>query len=411
MSDQKLKLNRQTRQKFDRIQRLSQIQNMDPIEFEQFVGHLYQKEGYRVAMTITSGDEGVDLFLRRGWQTAVVQCKRYVGTVGQPTVRDLYGAMVHNKARRAMLVTSGNISRPAEDWARGKPIDLIDGHELMSWARRSRGFNPSRWFAMRSWGVALIIFIALVGLLSWGAKRAGSLSELLATVPGNISIFAPGTADPVLVTALQQDRLNRQIIIDGDLSDWTGIPEYASAYRINTTDGWNRSDDLGVIWQLAWNRANLVIAVMVTDDVVVAAPGDAKELSGDNLRLVLETTGNEAATFGRNVYRIALLPGDLAGVLPLVRLAQGSQPGEFMPISGPGTQIAVRPTKAGYDLEATVPWSLVPVAPEGGLPLRVVLEAADSDDRETAVPEVTYAHLRQYQIGEPTTWGIMRLQP
>lgn len=410
MSDQRLKLNRQTRQKFERIHRLSQVQSMDPIEFEQYVGYLYQKEGYRVAMTVTSGDEGVDLFLRRGLSTAVVQCKRYAGTVGQPTVRDLYGAMVHTKARRAMLVTSGAISQPAETWAKGKPIDLIDGHELMSWAKRSRGFNTGSLKAMGSWGMALVMFVLLVGLLYWGAGQVGRLSELLPTVGTPNSPILTGEPVLVRVSALQQGVLSRQIKVDGNLSDWNGISQYPAAYRIEEADDWDGSDDLGATWQLAWNNNQLLLAIEVTDDTIMPATADAKELTGDSLQLLLETQVSENSQLNSHSYRLSLLPGNLAGVLPSARLAQGNS-GGFTLISGPGIQMAAQPTEDGYTLEAAIPWQILQVTPRGDLSMRVVLRALDSDDEETAVPQVIYAHLPKHQLTNPTTWGKLILVP
>ena len=118
--------------------RLSQLQQMDPIAFERFVGQHFTKMGYKVENTRASGDEGIDLILRRGRRMAVVQCKRYGGTVGQPVVRDLYGVMVHTGADEAYLVTTGTVSRAAVDWANGKPIHLIDGHRLVEWTRTGR---------------------------------------------------------------------------------------------------------------------------------------------------------------------------------------------------------------------------------------------------------------------------------
>jgi restriction system protein len=118
--------------------RLSQLQQMDPIAFERFVGQHFTKMGYKVENTRASGDEGIDLILRRGRRMAVVQCKRYGGTVGQPVVRDLYGVMVHTGADEAYLVTTGTVSRAAVDWANGKPIHLVDGHRLVEWTRTGR---------------------------------------------------------------------------------------------------------------------------------------------------------------------------------------------------------------------------------------------------------------------------------
>ncbi|MEZ4634382.1 MAG: restriction endonuclease [Caldilineaceae bacterium] len=111
---------------------------MDPIAFERFVGQHFAKMGYKVENTRASGDEGIDLIIRSGRRMAVVQCKRYGGTVGQPVVRDLYGVMVHTGADEAYLVTTGTLSRAAVDWAAGKPIHLVDGHRLVEWTRTGR---------------------------------------------------------------------------------------------------------------------------------------------------------------------------------------------------------------------------------------------------------------------------------
>jgi HJR/Mrr/RecB family endonuclease len=114
-----MKLTARQKQKFSRIRRLSQMKNLDPVEFEYFSAYLYQKQGYRVAATAISGDEGIDLIMRRWGRKIVVQCKRYSGTVGQPVVRDLYGSMVHEMARGAHLVTTGTISNLG---AHGRPL-------------------------------------------------------------------------------------------------------------------------------------------------------------------------------------------------------------------------------------------------------------------------------------------------
>lgn len=175
----RLKLDTRTRRRFKRVRRLSQLRRMDPITFEHFVGYFYQKQGYRVYTTLASGDEGVDLYLRKGLRTGVVQVKRYSGTVGQPVVRDLYGAMVHNRARHAALVTSGTISQAAESWAEDKPIDLIDGHELMSWTRRNRlglsGLDVT--WLMQAVGAILLLLLLCGGLYVARDTLAGFFEE------------------------------------------------------------------------------------------------------------------------------------------------------------------------------------------------------------------------------------------
>jgi hypothetical protein len=115
------------------IQELEQLQNLNPTEFENFIGSVFERLGYEVNATATTGDEGIDLFLRRRGKVGVVQCKRYRNNVGQPVVRDLYGSMMHVNADEAYLITTGAISRQAQTWATGKPIYLIDGTNLVKW--------------------------------------------------------------------------------------------------------------------------------------------------------------------------------------------------------------------------------------------------------------------------------------
>jgi restriction system protein len=106
--------------------------NMDPQVFELFVAALFRKRGHRVIVRGGSGDHGVDLELvNSGGRRAIVQCKRYRDTVGEKTVRDLFGTLLHERASRAFMVTTADISDAAVRWARGKPITLINGKQLV----------------------------------------------------------------------------------------------------------------------------------------------------------------------------------------------------------------------------------------------------------------------------------------
>ena len=112
---------------------LEQMMEMDPGDFEAYVAQrVFNHRGYTVNNTRNTKDGGVDILITdRFGQTAVVQCKRYRGTVGESTVRDLYGTMIHFEASYAYLVTTGAISDEARRWVMGKPIELIDGRELV----------------------------------------------------------------------------------------------------------------------------------------------------------------------------------------------------------------------------------------------------------------------------------------
>ncbi|HEX6386726.1 MAG TPA: restriction endonuclease [Anaerolineae bacterium] len=105
---------------------------LSPAEFERYVAGLFRQKGYQVKVRGRSGDHGVDLELNRpGRQKAIVQCKRYQNTIGPDVVRELFGTLVHERAAHAFLVTTADVSEAAREWARHKPITLIDGHTLV----------------------------------------------------------------------------------------------------------------------------------------------------------------------------------------------------------------------------------------------------------------------------------------
>lgn len=112
---------------------LEQLHNLSPEDFERYVAKLFSLKNYRVVIRGGSGDHGVDIELAsEGYKRAIVQCKRYTGTVGEEVVRDLYGTLLHEHVSRAFLITTGEISAAAYVWAQGKPITLIDGSTLVS---------------------------------------------------------------------------------------------------------------------------------------------------------------------------------------------------------------------------------------------------------------------------------------
>ncbi len=131
---------------YDQRGTLRELQEMDPVEFERYVGRLFELEGYRVEYTARTGDEGVDLRLRRarqGWRRrgdslALVQCKRYGSehAVGSPELQQFSGALRHELAYEGYFVTTSFFTPAAQAWARAEGIHLIDGLALLHWRSR-----------------------------------------------------------------------------------------------------------------------------------------------------------------------------------------------------------------------------------------------------------------------------------
>jgi restriction system protein len=112
---------------------LEQIARLTPSQFEEYVAQrIFARQGYQVENIRDVKDGGVDIIVTDAHgRHAIVQCKLYRNVVGEPIVRDLYGALIHHDVHMAYLVTNNSISAAARRWAAGKPIALIDGTQLV----------------------------------------------------------------------------------------------------------------------------------------------------------------------------------------------------------------------------------------------------------------------------------------
>ena len=112
---------------------------MDWEDFEHLIREIFEKEfavsGGEVKVTQASRDGGVDAVifdpdpLRGG--NIVVQAKRYSNTVGVSAVRDLYGTIMNEGANKGILVTTSDYGPDAYEFAKGKPIVLLNGGNLL----------------------------------------------------------------------------------------------------------------------------------------------------------------------------------------------------------------------------------------------------------------------------------------
>lgn len=111
---------------------------MDWEDFEHLVSQLFEwefaKDGAEVKVTQASRDRGVDAILFdpdpiRGGKY-VLQAKRYTRVVDVASVRDLYGTVMNEGANRGILITTSSYGSDSYEFAKNKPISLIDGANL-----------------------------------------------------------------------------------------------------------------------------------------------------------------------------------------------------------------------------------------------------------------------------------------
>ena len=117
------------------------LRRMDPAQFERLTCELFRRMGFVVQGTRYVGDNGIDGILERNGQQFILQCKRVKGSVGEPILRDLFGAMHASGAQGAFVVTTGKVSDQARKWAEGKPIEIVELDKLTELI--SQSFNEN----------------------------------------------------------------------------------------------------------------------------------------------------------------------------------------------------------------------------------------------------------------------------
>lgn len=140
------------------------LASMDWEEFEHLIRQIFENHfaagGGEVKVTHASRDGGVDAVafdpdpIRGG--KIVIQAKRYTNTVGVGAVRDLYGTLINEGANKGILVTTSHYGPDAYGFAKGKPITLLDGsnllHLLQSYGYKARiDINEARARLLGSW--------------------------------------------------------------------------------------------------------------------------------------------------------------------------------------------------------------------------------------------------------------------
>lgn len=123
----------------DSLDESNNLAAMDWQDFENLIREIFEKEfssnGGEVKITQASRDGGVDAIafdpdpIRGG--KIVIQAKRYTNVVGVSSVRDLYGTTMNEGATKGILVTTADYGPDAYEFAKGKPLTLLNGGNLL----------------------------------------------------------------------------------------------------------------------------------------------------------------------------------------------------------------------------------------------------------------------------------------
>jgi restriction system protein len=113
---------------------LDSLRAMSWKAFEILVGEAFRRQGYAVEETGLGGaDGGIDLVLGKHGQTVLVQCKQWRSRqVPVTVVREMFGLLGHHGASAVIIVSTANYTADAQRFVEGKPIELINGDQLLA---------------------------------------------------------------------------------------------------------------------------------------------------------------------------------------------------------------------------------------------------------------------------------------
>jgi restriction system protein len=122
--------------------------SLDPIEFEYLIGKLYQKLGYEVKITPSSGDGGKDIIAQISTigrrEKLFIECKRYSKNVGVVWARALLGTIGDSRVTKGVLIGAKGFTAGTKKLAaQNHNLELIGGLELLALLDETLGKN---WF-------------------------------------------------------------------------------------------------------------------------------------------------------------------------------------------------------------------------------------------------------------------------
>lgn len=110
----------------------SDIENLTPREFEEFVAKIYELKGFKVEVTPPSNDGGKDIIAIKDGIKTFIECKYYSknNSLGRPALQKLIGALEDPIKNKAVVVNTGKFTKSAIEYAKLKNIETINFKQL-----------------------------------------------------------------------------------------------------------------------------------------------------------------------------------------------------------------------------------------------------------------------------------------
>lgn len=109
---------------------LYNIDKMTGFEFEEFIGTLFRKIGYKVVVTKKSNDQGIDIIVQDDFIKIGIQAKCYNGVVGNKAIQEAVAGKSYYKCDKALVITNSSFTQSAIELAKCNYVGLISRQEL-----------------------------------------------------------------------------------------------------------------------------------------------------------------------------------------------------------------------------------------------------------------------------------------
>jgi HJR/Mrr/RecB family endonuclease len=109
---------------------IEDVDRMTGLEFEHFLSDLFDKLSYRVEVTKTTGDQGIDLLASKNNEVIAIQAKCYSNTVGNEAVQQAIAGKNYYEASKCAVITNNYFTKSAKDLASKTRTILWDREKL-----------------------------------------------------------------------------------------------------------------------------------------------------------------------------------------------------------------------------------------------------------------------------------------
>lgn len=123
---------------------LKRIDKMKGDEFENFVKYCYETLGFSVEKTKKSGDQGIDLIIKKHFRKTGIQLKRYSGAVGNFAVQEVVAGKKYYKLDRVCVLTNSVFTKSAKELAKANGVELLDRNDLKKLIEKAKKKSRKR---------------------------------------------------------------------------------------------------------------------------------------------------------------------------------------------------------------------------------------------------------------------------